>query len=44
MTKKQVGEFVQYFERLTRHGFNTLEQTSDTTFMLDNDRNVIEHI
>lgn len=44
MTKNQIGKFIQYFERITCHGFNTLEKMSDVTYKLDNYRNVIEPI
>jgi len=40
MSEKQVFDFIQHFQRLTEHGLDTLPLFSDTTFILDKQRNI----
>jgi len=42
MTASQIGQFVQYFERLTRHCINTLPFHCDEVFQLDEQRHIVE--
>ena len=40
MDEQQVKDFVQYFQRLTLHGFEVLPQRADLAWQLDADRKV----
>ncbi len=40
MNAEQVLDFIQYFQRLTEHGIKTLPLFADTTFHLDQYRNI----
>lgn len=42
MSEAQIDQFVQYFERLTKHGLATLPQQCDVVLHLDANRTVIE--
>jgi len=43
MDAEQVLDFIQYFQRLTEHGINTLPLFADTTFYLDEKR-IIQNV
>lgn len=40
MNSAQVLEFIQFFQRLTEHGMNTLPNSADATLLLDDKRNI----
>lgn len=42
MTPAQVLDFIQYFQRLTEHGLNTLRQSANALLTLDSQRNIIK--
>ena len=42
MTPTEVLNFTQYFQRLTVHGSNTLSNSADAVFHLDNTRHIID--
>ena len=42
MTKKQVFDFVQFFQRLTEQGLKTLPEKCDDVLLLDSSRNILE--
>lgn len=41
MTPEQVRRFIQHYERLTRHGLETLPQQADVVFQLDDQQKII---
>ncbi|UAA40688.1 kinase [Paraneptunicella aestuarii] len=40
MSDAQIWDFIQYYQRLTEHGLNTLPPTCDKVFELGNDRSI----
>lgn len=40
MSAEEVIEFTQYFQRLSVQGCNTISQSADAIFYLDNERNI----
>lgn len=44
MNAEQIARFVQHFERLTRHGLQTLPQRADIVFALNTDHQVVSRI
>lgn len=40
MSAAQIGDFIQYFQRLTEHSLNTLGDIADTTFCLGQHREI----
>lgn len=42
MTPAQVLDFIQYFQRLTEHGLNTLSESANGLLSLDTQRNIIK--
>ena len=41
MNEQQVLDFIQYYQRLTEHGLNTMPKYCDITFSLDRNRQII---
>ncbi|MEO9945340.1 MAG: P-loop NTPase fold protein [Paraglaciecola sp.] len=44
MNEQQILDFIQYYQRLTEHGLNTLPATCDHVFKLNSKRKIVEHI
>jgi len=42
MNTEQILDFIQYFQRLTEHGIKTLPLFADTTFFLDENRQIMK--
>jgi D-glycerate 3-kinase len=44
MSEQQIYDFIQFYQRLTEHGLNTLPDSCDHVFKLNSERKIMQHV